>query len=675
MAIYLLKSVLCSALLLLGYQLLLKNKNTYQFNRMYLLLSLVFSLAIPFVTIEQPKAAFIPAKPVIEQLNAFPVDNIQEGKIIDQPAATRRDYISRSPATVNYMPYLVTGLYGLIVLILLGRFIKNIVTINLSAKNNKKLPYRDAWLVLIKEKLTPHTFMNYIFINSDDYANNRIEEDVLKHELTHAQQWHSADVMFIGLLQVICWFNPFIFLYRKAIQLNHEFIADAAVINGNSDVSGYQYLLLEKISGLAASDITCQFNYSVTKKRLIMMTKKTSAVTAAIARLAVIPLMAGAFALFCTKTEAQPDKPAIKYATQNQDTTDAKMPGFRVKDNPRPDEVRFPSTKKGAPAPLLNEYKAIVAKYPRAENGRVQHPEKITQADKDQLIAIYKQMSPAQQQQQSIGFTETPPPPPLPAEKVPTGQQLKSWASAPGYSVIVDFKKIKNADLAKFKPADIHFAGDYPTGKKHKRYIDIWTKAYAEKYRKYQAGYKPGTVMFFRFLPPHVAFAMPKLIRPDFPCSKDGLSVDLLKEYADISAKYTAPGSKLHAITKPDYARLLELFKQMSREQQEKQVMAFNYYQKPLTASPPTAADYNSWKNADMYGVWLNDKHVSNNELDKYNAGDFKLASVSRLLKAARINKKYKYQVNLMTNAYFEKYNKEMMENPPQITIQYYRRG
>ncbi|MES2110364.1 MAG: M56 family metallopeptidase [Bacteroidota bacterium] len=484
---YLVNSTLCSALLLLTYHLLLKNKTTYQFNRVYLLLSLIFSLAIPFITMEQSSVVLIPAQPVIEQLKIFPADSAPADKKVNQTASARYETIGQPPIETNYTLYIVAGLYGLAALALLARFIKNVVSINSSAQRNEKLPYRDAWLVLIKDKLTPHTFLNYIFINRDDYVNDRIESDVLKHELTHARQWHSADVLFIELLQVICWFNPFIYLYRKAIQLNHEFIADAAVINGNHDVSGYQYLLLGKISGLAAPGITSQFNYSITKKRLIMMTKNTSAGVALLARLSIAPVMAAAFVLFCSKTQAQ-QQPVVKQPV-TPNVVKAQATANAGKSKSIPPVVRFsdyPYTKDGVSEDKLKEYMAITAKYEEGPNREILHPSKITAEDQQKLEPIFRQMSVAQQDQQTISFFYLPDPMP---PSTPTQKQLDYWKNPKLCGVWINGKKSKNSELENYKPGDF---GNFfisrltPQAINYKNYryqVDLMTADYYKNYR------------------------------------------------------------------------------------------------------------------------------------------------------------------------------------------------
>jgi beta-lactamase regulating signal transducer with metallopeptidase domain len=71
--------------------------------------------------------------------------------------------------------------------------------------------------------------LNTIFINQDDYHNRKIEE-LYTHELIHVTKKHSIDILIIETLKVLFWFNPIFIFYKRAIQLNHEFLADEKVV-------------------------------------------------------------------------------------------------------------------------------------------------------------------------------------------------------------------------------------------------------------------------------------------------------------------------------------------------------------------------------------------------------------------------------------------------------------
>jgi bla regulator protein BlaR1 len=502
MITYLVNFTLCSALLLLAYHLLLKNKTTYTFNRVYLLSSVLFSLTVSLITIRQPAALPVTTGSAQQQLQLLP-DNFAglQTLMYAKPATN-----AAMPHTdINYPLYNLFIIYGIVTLLLLCRFAQNLNTIRLSVLNNESIAYKNARLILVNESLTPHTFLNFIFLNKGDYDNQLIEADVLMHELAHARQRHSADVIFIELVQAFCWFNPFIMLYGKAIQLNHEFIADEAVLNNNHDIVNYQHLLLSKLGYAKSLNITSQFNYSVTKKRLIMMTKTTSATTAMFTRLAIIPVIGIAFVLFCTKTEAQQEptanKKEVKPKTADHIEKSAKTKSKKM--IPRISFNDYPHTEDGVPEALLKEYTDITARYEEGEDRLIKHPDKITTEDKARLEDIFKQMSVAQQQQQSLGFYHMGPPL---SPKQPTQKQLHDWQNPKLCGVWIDGKKVKNSDLANYQPTDFgqtlvsNLTKNAINYKYYHYQVDLMTADYYKNYRKDAIANKGKSYMYFRSL-------------------------------------------------------------------------------------------------------------------------------------------------------------------------------
>jgi hypothetical protein len=118
-------------------------------------------------------------------------------------------------------------------------------------------------LVLIEEKIAPFSFWNYIFLNKSIYQTKGIESDILLHELTHVKQKHTWDILFVELFLIVFWWNPILYLYKKAIQLNHEFLADREVL-AHTQVPTYQQLLLQNATGNALY-LTSSSTFSITK--------------------------------------------------------------------------------------------------------------------------------------------------------------------------------------------------------------------------------------------------------------------------------------------------------------------------------------------------------------------------------------------------------------------------
>ena len=282
---FLIKSTIPLLVLLTVYHLVLEKEKMHQFNRVYLLFSVVFSLAIPFITIE-----------IIQEI-AMP--NVQNSTI----QINHGSFVLVEET--NYLPIILWSIYGLITLLFSIRFIRNISKIISKINANKRIDYKNAKLVLLKEKMLPHTFLNFIFINEIDYNNQKIENELLSHEFTHVTQKHTFDILFIEILKTIFWFNPIFIFYKKAIQLNHEFLADEKVVTSYDNVPFYQSLLLLKANENQPFYLASNLNYLITKKRLLMMTKTTSKTQALLKKAMLIPIVATLLFLRCTKVVAQ----------------------------------------------------------------------------------------------------------------------------------------------------------------------------------------------------------------------------------------------------------------------------------------------------------------------------------------------------------------------------------
>jgi hypothetical protein len=154
-------------------------------------------------------------------------------------------------------------IYGLILGVMLFRFLRGLYLITRKAVINEKLVHQNAHLVLIEEKIAPFSFWNYIFLNKSIYQTKGIESDILLHELTHVKQKHTWDILFVELFLIVFWWNPILYLYKKAIQLNHEFLADREVL-AHTQVPTYQQLLLQNATGNALY-LTSSSTFSITK--------------------------------------------------------------------------------------------------------------------------------------------------------------------------------------------------------------------------------------------------------------------------------------------------------------------------------------------------------------------------------------------------------------------------
>ena len=293
---FLIKSTASLTILLTCYHLLLEKEKIHQFNRFFLLFGLLFSLVIPFFTIE-----------IIREIPAATTQNTFQ--VIETPITVVQE-------STNYWLWFISSVYSVVTIFLLIRFIKNGLQLHKRAKSNASIAFNNANLVLLPNPTLPYTFLKSIFVYKDDYENRTIENELYTHELIHVIQKHTLDILLIETLKVVFWFNPVLYFYKKAIQLNHEFLADEKVVQAHNNVPFYQNLLISKANANPTYYLASNLNYSVTKKRLIMMTKNTSTTRGLIKKGLLIPVLTAIVFSFCTKVVAQEKTTTKENATK-----------------------------------------------------------------------------------------------------------------------------------------------------------------------------------------------------------------------------------------------------------------------------------------------------------------------------------------------------------------------
>jgi len=291
MIVFLLKSSACLAIFLMFYKLLLEKECMHTFKRYYLLVALVLALVIPSITFTE-YVKVIPAPASIAPVDIISTETAMA--IRENTAATEVNKTG-----IEYWPVLLWTLYGLGVLLFSLKFFFNLRKIANNIRNNPKLKIDSIINVLLRGTIVPHTFLNYIFLDRQKFETHQIPKDVLVHEATHARQKHSLDVLFVELLQIVFWFNPLIHLAKKSIKLNHEFLADAAVLSQGSATADYQDTLLAFASSAnykshqpSMANAINYSSYSSIKKRFTVMKTRTSKKSILVRSLLLLPLFA-----------------------------------------------------------------------------------------------------------------------------------------------------------------------------------------------------------------------------------------------------------------------------------------------------------------------------------------------------------------------------------------------
>ncbi|WP_147309560.1 M56 family metallopeptidase [Marixanthomonas ophiurae] len=269
---YLLKSAACLLIFFAFYKFFLEKISAHTFKRFYLLGVISVSFIIPFITF----TTYVE----VPQTTNMVLTNVSDIQAI--PAEE----------SVDYLPYVLWTVYTLGVAFFGFRFCRNLFSIWKKIQQNPMLKERNFFHVLLQKNIAPHTFFSYIFLNKTKYEANEIPKEVLLHEQAHAQEKHSFDILVIELLHVLFWFNPLFIFLKRSMKLNHEFLADRAVLNQGTKTSVYQNLLLAYSSHAVTPQLANSINYSLIKKRFTVMKTHTSKKAIWLRSLFLMPLVA-----------------------------------------------------------------------------------------------------------------------------------------------------------------------------------------------------------------------------------------------------------------------------------------------------------------------------------------------------------------------------------------------
>jgi len=161
-------------------------------------------------------------------------------------------------------------------------------------------------LVISDIEHPPFSFFPYVVIPRRIYENGDYLE-LLEHENTHTRQGHTFDLLFSELLIAFMWFNPFIWLIKRLIVLNHEYLADNFSLRALNNKKDYQYRLLNISAYPNMVPLAHNFS-SLIKNRLVMINKKPSHNYAALKNILIIPVISALFLMFSFKTASDPTK-------------------------------------------------------------------------------------------------------------------------------------------------------------------------------------------------------------------------------------------------------------------------------------------------------------------------------------------------------------------------------
>lgn len=255
MVLYFIKSTFLLLIFYVIYKISLERNTSLHFKRYFLLISLGFALLFPLVNFQfqvDNNPILQTKETVLEQMPFFVIDAVKKESSLD----------------FNYLKIL----YAIITSFFVVKFSSNLFYLWNLKRKSTSLKTSFGVITLNDKVKSPFTFIDTIFVNATNWQHKKIEQAILYHEQGHVVQKHTFDVLFVELIKIFLWFQPFLYIYKRLIQENHEYLADAYSLSKHKNINHYQHLILnyytttENVVALSSS-----IHFNNLKKRFIMM--------------------------------------------------------------------------------------------------------------------------------------------------------------------------------------------------------------------------------------------------------------------------------------------------------------------------------------------------------------------------------------------------------------------
>mgnify|MGYP003574954634 CR=1 FL=1 len=296
--IYMVKASGLLAVFFTAYYIFLRKETFFNSNRWFLLLGLITTAVLPFIS--YTKVIWIEAAPKQQAMQPQVIDISQILALQDAMAASQA---KAEAISINWYDVLA-GIYIAGALFFLIRFIFNFISLRKVIKGQPAIKEGKFTFIDTPNIESPFSFFNYIVYNSALLQPQEMES-ILCHEKVHSRQKHSADMLLSQLFCIIFWFNPFAWMYKKSLSQNLEFIADSEAMKHLEDKTSYQKTLLKITVQPSCTAITNHFYQSLIKKRIVMLNKEQSRKRNSWKYAIVLPALTAFILLFQVKTIAQ----------------------------------------------------------------------------------------------------------------------------------------------------------------------------------------------------------------------------------------------------------------------------------------------------------------------------------------------------------------------------------
>lgn len=242
------------------YRLAFRRLTFFQWNRFYLLGSVVLSFILPLLRL--PRGSLMAAV----DLGGF------EWEYVDQLIQSPAPFVPESAGISSH--FLFFGIYLVGIIVMLVLFVWKFLKIRRQTRHAIMLNDDGLKVFVHEEKNGSFTLFRRVYLDRFTWDNK--QSYVYRHEMVHASQFHFFDLIFMSFVGVLLWFNPFVFLLLRSVRENHEYLADDQSCKEPGALAGYLACLRDETIRRYSPAIESYFKSSTIKKRIIMLTNHHS---------------------------------------------------------------------------------------------------------------------------------------------------------------------------------------------------------------------------------------------------------------------------------------------------------------------------------------------------------------------------------------------------------------
>lgn len=273
---YLVISTVCLLISYAAFRLIFRNNFNFHQQRVFLMSSIVFSVALPFFGIRLMLTQATVNIPGIVSVNeSFKDVSVSQA---EDAAGSLTVFTELLPSVY----FIISAFFAIIMVLQLLR----VWSLSLGSRKTK----HGSIILLESERVkSPFSFFRWIFLPVN-MIDQKERQSIIIHEKIHSSQYHTIDNLIIETVTAIMWFNPALWVMKKSVHLIHEYLADEGTLDAGVEKVWYQSLLLNQVAEENLISLQSGFNNKLLKKRMIMMMKNKVRKSDRIGFLSFIPL-------------------------------------------------------------------------------------------------------------------------------------------------------------------------------------------------------------------------------------------------------------------------------------------------------------------------------------------------------------------------------------------------